>query len=272
LYRKQPALVLSESTRNDLVQLGFSEDRIHVLASGCSGAATHSVPRVEGFSFLYVGRITPSKRVDHIIKAYAIARLSLPAGMPSRLSIVGKGAPRYERRLRHLAARAGVSQSITFYGWVDHLWQDHRIAGSHALVLASVREGWGLVVNEANAHGMPAVGYPVSGLRDSIQDGITGLLARDQTPEALAEAMVRLATSPQLFARLSRAASSDASGRDWSTSRRVAQRELAAAASQLRAVSRPYDANTEDGFHLLATRLDRACDAKLRGGFPHLTS
>jgi glycosyltransferase involved in cell wall biosynthesis len=49
---------------------------------------------------------------------------------------------------------------------------------AHALLVPGVREGWGLVVTEANAMGTPAVAYNVPGLRDSVTDGITGKLVK----------------------------------------------------------------------------------------------
>jgi glycosyltransferase involved in cell wall biosynthesis len=49
---------------------------------------------------------------------------------------------------------------------------------AHALLVPGVREGWGLVVTEANAMGTPAVAYDVHGLRDSIIDGSTGTLVQ----------------------------------------------------------------------------------------------
>ena len=49
------------------------------------------------------------------------------------------------------------------------------MAEAHVLLMTSVREGWGLVVTEANACGTPAVVYNVPGLRDSVRNEETGL-------------------------------------------------------------------------------------------------
>ena len=62
---------------------------------------------------------------------------------------------------------------------------------AHLLVATSIREGWGLVVTEANSVGTPAVTYDVHGLRDSVRNGETGLLT-DATPEALAATVIEL--------------------------------------------------------------------------------
>jgi len=73
------------------------------------------------------------------------------------------------------------------------------------VLMASVREGWGLSIVEANACGTPAVVYDVPGLRDAVQDGQTGFLV-GPTPEALADGMERITADPGLYDRLAKAA------------------------------------------------------------------
>jgi glycosyltransferase involved in cell wall biosynthesis len=80
-----------------------------------------------------------------------------------------------------------------------------------------VREGWGLVVTEANAMGTPAIGYNVPGLRDSIRDGKTGLLC-DPNPEAMAEKAIELLRDNDLWERLSKDALSWAGEFNWDRS------------------------------------------------------
>ena len=63
-----------------------------------------------------------------------------------------------------------------------------------------------LVVVEANAFGTPVVVYDVPGLRDSVQDGQTGLICRPNTPEALGEALADLLADPERLAEMSVAA------------------------------------------------------------------
>jgi glycosyltransferase involved in cell wall biosynthesis len=72
--------------------------------------------------------------------------------------------------------------------------------------VASVKEGWGLVVTEANSQGTPAVVYNCDGLRDSVQDGATGLVCKRNTPEALAEAMAALLQDQPRYEHMRRAA------------------------------------------------------------------
>jgi glycosyltransferase involved in cell wall biosynthesis len=83
------------------------------------------------------------------------------------------------------------------------------MAQAHALLLTSVREGWGLVVTEANACGTPAIVYDVPGLRDSVRHELTGLIVAPQ-PLSLFQAMIRVTTDPGFYSRLA------AEGKRWS--------------------------------------------------------
>ena len=149
-------------------------------------------------TFLYVGRMAPSKRVDDIIRA--LARYRQP-GRDGRLWLVGEGSTDYLARLRALAGSLGVAAHVDFLGRLPATEKHERMARASVLLMASVREGWGLSVAEANACGTPAVVYDVSGLRDAVRDGETGLVVQP-TPEALAEGMARLIGDPALRARL----------------------------------------------------------------------
>ena len=62
---------------------------------------------------------------------------------------------------------------------------------SHYILVTSVKEGWGLIVTEANSQGTPAVVYDVDGLRDSVRNLDTGLISRECTPLGMAEVLVK---------------------------------------------------------------------------------
>src|SRR5256885_167117 len=89
-------------------------------------------------------------------------------------------------RLRLSISLRSLPQDAELLGHVSRTELYERMARAHCLLVPSVREGWGLVVTEANAVGTPAVGYDVPGLRDSIHAGETGLLAEAGNPAALA--------------------------------------------------------------------------------------
>jgi glycosyltransferase involved in cell wall biosynthesis len=85
-------------------------------------------------------------------------------------------------------------------------------------VTPSMKEGWGITVIEANDCGTPAIGYDVPGLRDSIQDGKTGLLVPQGNIDRLTAAIVNVLTDEDLRNELSRNALDWASGFTWDNS------------------------------------------------------
>lgn len=198
LYRNVPVLTVSASTLSDLRALGFKA-HITVIKEGVEAIIEQPVVRSSNPRFVYVGRLAPSKRVSDVIRAFALFSSSTQS---AELHLLGDGPERYVLELRHLAMSLGLSQLVHFHGRVSTQEKHHQMAAAHMLLLASAREGWGLVVTEANAVGTPAVAYNVPGLRDSIRPEETGLLV-PPSPVGLAAAMLRLWRDPALYQRLS---------------------------------------------------------------------
>ena len=200
LYRKKPALVLSASTRQDLIELGFSADHVQIVppAIEAGEAAVGTLSDKEHGLLIYVGRITPSKRVDHVVEALALVRQS---GIEARLEIVGGGEPAAQSAVERVARSRGVEGHVNFSGYADEQTKRELLARAALIVMASAREGWGLAITEANAVGTPAVVYDRPGLRDSTIHERTGLLT-SPNPEALARGITRALTEPELYGRL----------------------------------------------------------------------
>lgn len=207
LYRNTPAITISPSTEQDLRAFGWQAG-IRVIPM----PVTSSDPVAEKEArptVLSVGRLTPSKRVEHVIDAFAALRARLP---DAQLWIAGSADDvSYERRLRQRAAQA---EGVQFLGRIDEAERRRRMSAAHVLVVASVREGWGLVVTEANALGTPAVGYDVAGLRDSIKPG-AGMLVPAGDVRALGATTADLLTDAPRLAALSARARADAAQYSW---------------------------------------------------------
>jgi len=201
LYRDVAVVTVSASTRDDLRRLGFRA-RIAIIPEGIEPILDPHIAKSNEPSFLYVGRLAPSKRVDDVVRAFATF---CGSGQPARLCLLGDGSPAYVGKLRDLVGDLGLSQRVRFAGRVDNPGKHHEMAMAHMLLLASVREGWGLVVTEANALGTPAVAYDVPGLRDSIRHQATGILV-EPTHQALGEAMISLWNDRDLYGHLAAAA------------------------------------------------------------------
>lgn len=175
-YRDIPVLTISPSSEQSLRDIGL-RDVTQVGQGVATPLRQPGAPRAEVPTLLFVGRLCGSKRPDHTLHAFALLRESLPE---ARLWMVGDGPLR-----PRLQARA--PKGVQFFGRVDEATKHRLMSEAHALVLTSVREGWGLVVDEAAALGTPTVAYDRPGLCDSVP-AARGVLT-SPTPRALAEVL-----------------------------------------------------------------------------------
>ncbi len=144
--------------------------------------------------FAYVGRLHRLKGVDVLIRAVAEARR---LGANVGVAIAGPGNPRPYVKLTE---RLGVEDRVRFLGFISEEEKAHLLDGAIALVVPSVSdyaEAYSIVASEAWARGRPVIASAVGALRYRVRDGVNGLLVRPRDTRSLAEAMVRLASSPE---------------------------------------------------------------------------
>ncbi len=139
--------------------------QIGVLPNGVDTSFFHppaTPPSLPPFRLLFVGRLHPQKNVHLIIQA--LPRLLQLAGMPCHFEIVGDGTER--SRLEALANSLGVSDSITFHGWLDKKSLLARYQTAHVFINPSSYEGMPNSALEAMACGLPVIVSNVPGNRD----------------------------------------------------------------------------------------------------------
>lgn len=176
LYRRAPHVTVSRSTATDLQRLGVRSDLVRIVRNGLAPRPVAG-PRSPAPRVVVLSRLVPHKQVEHVLEAARALR-----GRHRGLVVDVVGAGWWESRLREEAHRLGVDDVVRFHGWVDDDERDRLLASAHVLALPSVREGWGIAVTEAAAQRTPTVGYRSSGgLRESVDDGVTGWLVEDQT-------------------------------------------------------------------------------------------
>jgi len=194
-YAKMPTVTVSNSTKEDLVDLGF--ERVFVVGEGLNFKPLKRLAEKECYPVIvYSGRLKKAKRPDHAIKAFKIVRRTVPN---AELWIIGDGY--FRDKLMEI-----VCEGVRFFGFLSSEERRSLIKKAWVLVNPSVREGFGLNVVEANALGVPCVAYDVAGLRDSVIDGETGLLVKSGDVGALAEAIIHVLTNDALRVGLSEGA------------------------------------------------------------------
>ena len=137
---------------------------------------------------VYAGRHIPEKRVPALVPAVAVARKRIPE---LRGLILGDGPDRGE--VRRAITEGGLADVVAAPGFVPSEEVDAALESALCLVLPSRREGYGMVVIEAAARGVPSVvvAGPDNAAVELVEDGVNGFVAPSAEPAALAEAIVK---------------------------------------------------------------------------------
>ncbi len=154
-----------------------------------TGPTHDGLPREARPVAVFAGRHIPEKRVAAIVPAVAEARRQVPN---LGAEIYGDGPER--PAVLHAIEALGLNGQVSAPGFVDAPVLEQALATALCLVLPSRREGYGLVVIEAAAHGVPVVvvAGPDNAAVELVEDGTNGAIASSAEPRELAEAIVRV--------------------------------------------------------------------------------
>jgi glycosyltransferase involved in cell wall biosynthesis len=209
-YRLVDAIVTtSAGVADDLVaRFGVARDRISVLhnpvdLTSIATAAAEPLDRAHDWLWSHpvivaAGRLADAKNYPLLLDAFALVRARLSA----KLFILGDGER--EPALREQVDCLGLGGSVVFCGFQRNPWR--YIARADILALSSRYEGFGNVLIEAMACGVPVVATSSPGTREIIRDGVDGLLVDVHEPAALAAALERLLRDEALRHRMSQEA------------------------------------------------------------------
>lgn len=174
-------VALSERVKNEMTDAGYVAEKIAVIPNGIPiPEKSWSLNTVETNQVLFVGRLSPEKGIDTLIKAWPAVMKEYP---DARLKLVGSGS--WEKSLRELAHDINIGDSIEFAGACNDV--SEQLYQSRVFVLPSREEGLSIALLEAMATGIPTVASDIPGNRTLIQNDVTGRLFAVDQPESLAE-------------------------------------------------------------------------------------
>ena len=174
----------SEGMKKVLRQFGV-EGHIEVVPNGADLTNFHNaspLPRSDfGFSdddilLIYTGRIAPEKNLEFLIQAFAGVAEILPNVY---LLIVGGGQKEHVEEVKPVPAEFGVEDRVRFVGMIPYEKLPSYLAMCDIFVTASVTEVHPFTVIEAMGTGLPIMGVDSPGVGDSVVDGESGLLAKE---------------------------------------------------------------------------------------------
>jgi glycosyltransferase involved in cell wall biosynthesis len=140
-----------------------------------------------------IGKLQELKAQDDAIRAVKIAMETIPT---IKLLLIGKENEKYTNYLKELVSKLNISDSVIFSGYRDDVPQI--LPQCKVLLMPSRYEPFGRVVIEAMAVGVPVIGTNRGGVKEIIQDGITGYLIPPKKPLKIAEKLIYLFHHPDL--------------------------------------------------------------------------
>ncbi|MDP3941688.1 MAG: glycosyltransferase [bacterium] len=214
VYRNRPIVTVSESSKLAIIRLKISRPNdIHIVHNGLNGDIFGRDEKAPFPLFTYLGRLKAYKNIDIGIQAFAQVVKNYPK---TRLYIVGFGEQ--GKKLKALVKKLDIERSVVFFGKVPEKEKAKILAKSWVVLQPSMMEGWGITVIEANASGTPVIASNVSGLKDAVIDGSTGVLVFPKDAKQLAKAMEDFLVDERYRTLLSRQAYIWSTHFDWDVS------------------------------------------------------
>ncbi|SEB09587.1 Glycosyltransferase involved in cell wall bisynthesis [Chitinophaga terrae (ex Kim and Jung 2007)] len=200
-------VAVSTEMREELIKLGAAPGKVVFIPYGINQEKfTSTDPAANGPLLVNIGRFTPKKAPDLLIKAFRIVKDAVP---DARLVMVGEGELFEEAKT--LAASLHLSDDITFTGvqtseQIVTLLHQARIYVQHSLRPASGdSEGTPVSILEACACGLPVVSTRHAGIKDAVINGQTGWLVAEGDYKGMAEKIIELLKDPATCRRMGEA-------------------------------------------------------------------
>ena len=197
---KKYSLVLTESnsTKIDMTRYGFRNIRVFRVGMA-QKALTRLTEKKSTNTILSLGSMRPMKRTLDSVKAFEVARDQIPE---LTMVIAGDNSGNYAKKVMHYIEQSRHASAIQVLGRVTNEQRLKVMRDAALIIVTSLKEGWGLIITEANSQGTPAIGYDTDGLRDSIKDKKTGLLSPDGDFTTAGHNIVNLLSHPKKYDKL----------------------------------------------------------------------
>jgi glycosyltransferase involved in cell wall biosynthesis len=215
IYKKTQFVVVSESTLNEFIEKGFNRKNFSIVQNAIEQERfpMKICTKFDKPTVVYFGRVKKYKSVDHLVKAFSLIADKIP---DARLEFIGRGD--FQPELERMVNELGLKDRTKFYGFVSEEEKTEILSKSHIVVNTSIKEGWGITNIEANACGTPVISANVPGLRDSVKEGVSGLLYEYGNIEQLSNQILTLLTNQTELNRLSEGAVEWAKTFSWDNS------------------------------------------------------
>jgi|APSaa5957512535_1039671.scaffolds.fasta_scaffold71872_1 glycosyltransferase involved in cell wall biosynthesis len=196
-------LTESLSTKKDLIKHNISPNNISIFNIGINLINNSNLKKNYDFNKLKIlsfGSIRPMKRTLDQIKSFEFVCQVIPK---AQFLLAGDASSNYGKRVLDYISRSKFKKNIQYFNFVSNDEKIKLFKQANFILMTSIKEGWGLVITEANNFKVPAIGYNVDGIRDSIVQNHTGQLSKDENPNSLAQEVLKVWSNKNLYLDLS---------------------------------------------------------------------
>lgn len=196
--------VTNRQMKNILIKHGCPIRKIHIQHSGIDVEKfpfrIRRLPQNRPLNILNVGRLVEKKGTKYLIRAFKLVHDKVPE---SRLTIIGQGI--LQRQIKSLIGKLGLKDHVKMLGSLSHQDVIKEMDKADLFCLPSVtgkkgdQEGIPNVLKEAMACGIPVISTKHAGIPELIDSGVNGFLVPEKDVKALAEQMITLIKSPELW-------------------------------------------------------------------------
>jgi glycosyltransferase involved in cell wall biosynthesis len=193
-------IALSLSTKEKLIKRGVKENNIVTIYGGVNSDFFRGVKEKKDkkFKICCISRLVSYKNIDVLIKAVKVIK---EKNIDFNLIIIGDGPER--NNLFNLIRKLNLENQIKIKSNLSRLSLAKQLKSSKIFCLPSSEEGFGLVILEALAAGIPYIVSDIPVLREITQNGKGGLFFKEKKPKELAKMILRLAKNKKLRNHLS---------------------------------------------------------------------
>lgn len=204
-------ITVSEKTKSDLWDIKRHQEVV-VIPNGIDlEEINHIEPSSSKSDIIFVGRLIKEKKADLLIKSLTTVKKTYPDII---CTIIGEGPEKDQ--LKKLTNELDLKGNLEFTGFLED-YQDviAHMKSSKVLVLPSVREGFGMVVLEANACGVPVVvvDHPMNAAKDLVKEGENGYIA-DLLVDSISNKIVEAIKSKEKLVKSSKEFAKDYSWKE----------------------------------------------------------
>jgi glycosyltransferase involved in cell wall biosynthesis len=182
--------------KKHLIEYGIDKNKILTLPLGVISLKLDFTKRV-GKNITYIGRLTKTKNVELLIKAFAQLH-----NTDANLTIAG---PDYGElsMLKNLVQKLKIENKVIFTGWISEKEKIDLLSKTSIFVHPSLEDIFSLSLAETSASGVPVIAFGGTGTSEIITDMVTGKIVKERNLESLRDAMDYILSNPDLIKKFS---------------------------------------------------------------------